>query len=97
MSLILESFEDVVKALELKQAEIFELKNQLIDMEEENQRKVKEFAKPLQDKQDSLFADIKKKTEVYKAETKKYFGIADGEPADILQLMKVIKRVSTSA
>lgn len=97
MSLILESFEDIIKSLELKQIEILTLHGKLKDKEQENQAKVQELVKPLQDELDAIGKELSEKKAIYRAETKKYFGIADGEPSDILDLVKAIKRVSTSA
>lgn len=94
--LILNSFDEICKGLMIKQNEIKELHKQLKILEQENQQKVDDFVKPLQAEQDKLLAEIREKAAVYNALVKKEFGICDGEPADILQLVQAVKRVAQS-
>ena len=86
------SFDSIVKDLMDKQQVIQGLHRSLMQQKEAAEAKIKELAQPMQDEIDKLDAQLREKVELYRAECKKHFGIADGEQSNVLETLIAFRK-----
>lgn len=87
------SFDDIVVDLKLKQAHIEGLHQKIMEKKNESEARIKAYSEPLQKEIDILDKDLQEKIAYYKAETKKHFGICDGENMNVVETLVAFKRV----
>jgi uncharacterized protein YPO0396 len=87
------TYQELVAGFEAKQLEIVkresELRQAKRDVEAEVQAIIDVKEAPLK----KLAEELNKLKEEYRAEVKAAFGITDGEPANVLEIVKTVRRV----
>lgn len=86
------TFDEIVAALKAKQVEIEEINKKVEAKRSECQEKLETFAKGLQLEVDELDKELQTKIAHYKAETKKHFGVCDGEKMNVVDTLVAFKK-----